>query len=166
MEMNYYKSYSPALGRDMECKVYGHKGRPVLFIPCQDGRFYDFENFHMTDTWAPWIESGKVMVFAIDTVDQETWSDTKGDPYWRIRRYEQWLDYITDELVPFMRDMVNDRNGWSGYPGIMVFGCSLGATHGANLYFRRPDLFDRLLALSGLYSTEYGFGSYMDEVVY
>ena len=104
---NYYKSYSPALGRDMECKVYGHKGRPVLFIPCQDGRFYDFENFHMTDTWAPWIESGKVMVFAIDTVDQETWSDTKGDPYWRIRRYEQWLDYITDELVPFMRNMVN-----------------------------------------------------------
>ena len=60
MEMNYYKSYSPALGRDMECKVYGHKGRPVLFIPCQDGRFYDFENFHMTDTWAPWIESGTV----------------------------------------------------------------------------------------------------------
>ena len=166
MEMNDYKSYSPALGCDMECKVYGHKGRPVLFIPCQDGRFYDFENFHMTDTWAPWIESGKVMVFAIDTVDQETWSDTKGDPYWRIRRYEQWLDYITDELVPFMRNMVNDRNGWSGYPGIMVFGCSLGATHGANLYFRRPDLFDRLLALSGLYSTEYGFGSYMDEVVY
>lgn len=89
MEMNDYKSYSPVLGRDMECKVYGHKGRPVLFIPCQDGRFYDFENFHMTDTWAPWIESGKVMVFAIDTVDQETWSDTKGDPYWRIRRYEQ-----------------------------------------------------------------------------
>ena len=102
MEMNDYKSYSPALGRDMECKVYGHKGRPVLFIPCQDGRFYDFENFHMTDTWAPWIESGKVMVFAIDTVDQETWSDTKGDPYWRIRRYEQWLDYITDELVFFV----------------------------------------------------------------
>ena len=45
-------------------------------------------------------------------------------------------------------------------------GAVWGATHGANLYFRRPDLFDRLLALSGLYSTEYGFGSYMDEVVY
>ena len=166
MEMNYYKSYSPALGRDMECKVYGHKGRPVLFIPCQDGRFYDFENFHMTDTWAPWIESGEVMVFAIDTVDQETWSDTKGDPYWRIRRYEQWLDYITDELVPFMRNMVNDRNGWSGYPGIMVFGCSLGATHGANLYFRRPDLFDSVIALSGIYDTQDMYGGYMDEVVY
>ena len=150
MEVQYKKEYSPALGRDMECKIYGHKGRPVLFIPCQDGRFFDFENFHMTDTWSPWLESGEVMVFSIDTIDQETWSDTNGDPYWRIRRYEQWLQYITDEMVPFMREMVNERNGWSGYPGIMVFGCSLGATHAANLYFRRPDLFDRLLALSGL----------------
>ena len=50
MEMQYFKDYSPALGRDMECKIYGHAGRPMLYIPCQDGRFFDFENFHMADT--------------------------------------------------------------------------------------------------------------------
>lgn len=166
MEVQYYRQYSPALGKDMECKVYGHAGRPVLFIPCQDGRFFDFENFKMTDAWAPFIESGQVMVFSIDTIDQETWSNKNGDPYWRIRRYEQWINYITDEMVPFMRTMVNERNGWTGYPGVLVFGSSLGATHAANLYFRRPDLFDRLLALSGIYTAEYGFGSYMDGVVY
>ncbi|MGM9619273.1 MAG: esterase family protein [Oscillospiraceae bacterium] len=166
METQYYKSYSPALGRDMECKVYGHAGRPVLFIPCQDGRFFDFENFHMTDVWAPWIETGRVMVFAIDTLDRETWSDKGGDPYWRIRRYEQWIAYITDEMVPFMRAMASERNGWEGESGVLAFGCSLGATHAANLYLRRPDLFDRLLALSGIYTADYGFGGYMDEVVY
>ena len=166
MEVQYYKDYSPALGRDMECKIYGHAGRPVLFIPCQDGRFFDFENFHMTDVWSPWIESGEVMIFSIDTIDAETWSDQGGDPRWRICRYEQWIQYITDELVPFMRAMANERNGWSGYPGILVFGCSLGATHAANLYYRRPDLFDRLLALSGIYTSEYGFGNYMDDLVY
>ena len=95
METQYFKDYSPALGRDMECKVYGHGGRPVLFIPCQDGRFFDFENFRMTDAWAPWIESGQVMVFSIDTMDAESWSNKWDDPYWRIRRYEQWLAYIT-----------------------------------------------------------------------
>ena len=58
MKTQYFKNYSPTLGRDMECKVYGHAGRPVLFIPCQDGRFFDFENFHMTDVWAPWIGPG------------------------------------------------------------------------------------------------------------
>lgn len=166
MEVQYFKDYSPALGRDMECKVYGHAGRPVLFIPCQDGRFFDFENFHMTDTWAPWIESGQVMVFSIDTLDQETWSNKSGDPYWRARRHEQWIRYITDEMVPFMRQMANERNGWEGFPGILVFGCSLGATHAANLYFRRPDLFDRVLALSGIYDAAYGFDGYMDDVVY
>ena len=166
METQYFKDYSPALGRDMECKVYGHGGRPVLFIPCQDGRFFDFENFHMTDVLAPWIESGQIMVFSIDTMDKESWSDKEGDPCWRVRRYEQWLNYITDELVPFMRAMVNQRNGWTGEPGVMAFGCSLGATHAANLFFRRPDLFDRMLALSGIYNADYGFGGYMDEVVY
>ena len=106
------------------------------------------------------------MVFSIDTIDSETWSNKSGDPRWRICRYEQWIQYITDEMVPFMRDMVNQRNGWDGYPGILVFGCSLGATHAANLYYRRPDLFDRLLALSGIYTTEYGFDQYMDDLVY
>ena len=166
METQYYKQYSPALGRDMECKIYGHAGRPVLFIPCQDGRFFDFENFHMTDVWSPWIESGQVMVCSIDTIDTETWSSSFWDSRWRICRHEQWIKYITDELVPFLRGVANDRNGWTGYPGIMVFGCSLGATHAANLYFRRPDLFDGLLALSGIYTAEYGFNNYMDDLVY
>lgn len=158
MEMRYYKEYSPALQRDMECKIYGHAGRPVLFIPCQDGRFYDFENYHMTDTWAPWIESGQVQVIAIDTLDKETWS-AHGDAYQRIRRHEQWMYYIVDEVVPFV-------NAVTGRGDIIAFGCSLGATHAVNLYFRFPDQFTGLLALSGIYSADYGFSGYMDDVVY
>ena len=165
METFYTKWYSPAIGRDMEIKVYGHAGRPVLFIPCQNGHFFDFENFHMTDVWAPWIDSGECMVFAIDTLDEETYSATY-DPYWRIRRHEDWMRYIFDEVVPFIREMTCDRNGWDGTPGVIAFGASLGATHAANLYFRRPDLFDGLLALSGIYTSEYGFPGYMDDEVY
>ena len=166
MQIDYFKHYSPSLNKDMECKIYGHAGRPVLFIPCQDGRYYDFENFHMTDVWEPWIESGEVIVFSIDTIDAETWSYKEGDPRWRICRYEQWIRYITGELVPMIHTFANARNNWTGYPGILVFGCSLGATHAANLYYRRPDLFDRLLALSGIYTAEFGFDGYMDDLVY
>ncbi len=166
MEIQYFKWFSSYLNRDMECKVYGHAGRPVLYIPCQNGRFFDFENFHMHEVLSPWIESGQMMVFSIDTIDEETWSNTSGDPRWRICRHEDWISYITNEFVPFMRNMVNERNGWSGYPGVMVFGCSMGATHAANLFYRRPDLFDRLLALSGIYSASYGWGDYMDDLVY
>ncbi|MBR6114829.1 MAG: esterase family protein [Oscillospiraceae bacterium] len=166
METNYFENWSGELGRTMPLKIYGHAGKPVLFIPCQDGRFFDFENFGMTDTFAPWIDSGQCMVFSIDTVDAETWSDRDGDPYLRIRRHEQWINYITREVVPFARDWTNRRNGWDGYPGLMSFGCSMGATHALNLYLRFPDLFDRCLALSGVYNASYFLGDYMDEVVY
>ncbi len=166
METAYYCFDSRALGKKTECKIYGHHGRPVLYIPCQDGRFYDFENFHMSDAWAKWIDAGEVFVCSIDTIDSETWSNIGGDPRRRICRYEQWISYITDELIPFVRKLANEYNGWTGYPDLIAFGCSLGATHAANLYFRRPDLFDALLALSGIYTAEYGFGSYMDDLVY
>ena len=166
METQYVKHYSPSLGREMEMKIYGHAGKPVLFIPCQDGRFFDFENFHLTDTFAPWIDAGKAMVFAIDTVDKETWSDKYGDPGRRSARHEQWITYITREAVPFIRETANERNGWTGFPGITVFGCSMGANHAVNLYFRFPDLFDGLLALSGVYDSRMFYGNYMDENLY
>ena len=166
METNYFEHYSDCLERAMPMKVYGHAGKPVLFIPCQDGRFFDFENFGLTDDFRGWIDSGKCMVFSIDTIDKETWSDKNGDPYWRIRLHERWIEYITRESVPFIRDYTNRKNGWDGYPGIIVTGCSLGATHAANLFFRRPDLFDGLLALSGIYTASYGFGSFTNEDVY
>ena len=166
METRYFREYSQALCRDMEIKQYGHAGRPALFIPCQNGRFFDFENFRMTDVWQPWIDEGRAMVFSIDTVDQETWSNAGGDPGWRSWRHEQWMSFIFDEAAPLIRGVARERNGWTNDPGIIAFGCSLGATHAANLFFRRPDLFDGLLALSGIYTASYGFGDYMDERVY
>jgi esterase/lipase superfamily enzyme len=166
MQTQYFKFYSHSLGRDMEGMIYGHAGRPMLYIPSQDGRFFDFEGFHMTDTLSPWIESGQLMVFSIDTMDVETWSNKAGNPHWRARRHEQWMTYISEELTPFIRDETNRRNGWDGYPGIIAYGCSLGATHAVNLYFRYPDKFDRLMALSGIYTADYGFDGYMDEIVY
>ena len=166
MHTEYHKWYSPALGRDMECKVYGHAGRPMLFVPCQDGRFVDFENFHMAGTLAPWIESGKLMVLSIDTLDLETWSNKGGDAYWRARRHEAWMQYIFNEAAPFLRNKAGESNGWQGNNGIIAFGCSLGATHAVNLYLRRPDLFSSCLALSGIYTANYGFDGYWDEVVY
>lgn len=166
METAYYKEFSKVLNREMEWKVYGHSGQPILFIPCQDGRFFDFENFKMTDVWAPWIDAGEAMIISIDTPDQETWSNAFGDPRWRIERYEAWIRYITDEMVPFIHELYSEKNGGAGCFGVSVFGCSLGATHAANLFLRRPDLFNGMLALSGIYTAEYGWGSYMDDLVY
>ena len=94
METQYFKDYSPALGREMECKVYGHAGRPMLFIPCQDGRFFDFEDFHMAGTLAPWIESGQIMVRGIHLTSRLVPGGTHSEASW-----EKQLPFVFHTLM-------------------------------------------------------------------
>ena len=164
MEIRYFKHWSSHLNREMEFKVYGHAGKPVLFIPCQSGRFFDFENFKMVDHWAPFIESGSCTVYAADCIDDEAWAAMGADNRWRIENHENWFRYITLELVPYIKHLSGERNGYD--QGILTFGCSMGAMHAANLYYRRPDLFDSVFAISGLYDSQDFFGGYMDDLVY
>ncbi len=60
MQINYYKEWSNYLGREMEFKVFGHGGRPVVVFPCLSGRFYDWENFGMVEKAAWWIDRGEI----------------------------------------------------------------------------------------------------------
>ncbi|MCD8309000.1 MAG: esterase [Clostridia bacterium] len=159
MNISYYKRYSPSLGRDMEFKVYGSGGKPVIAIPCQGGRFYEFEDMRMLDVYAPYIEGGDIQVFTIDSLDGETLS-ASGDPHRRITRHESWIHYIVYEALPEFASI----NG-TGYK-FGVCGLSLGALHAATLMFRFPDKFDMLLALSGVYTNEYFFGAYHDRLTY
>lgn len=161
MEIRYYKHWSSHLSREMEFKVYGSGGgKAVLFIPCQGGRFFDFEGFQMHQTWSPWIEPGLVTVYSCDSIDNEAWGALGGDNRWRIENHEKWFHYITTELVPYIHHLQGNGNG------IMTFGASMGAMHAANLYYRRPDLFDRCFAISGLYDNQEFFGDYCDDLVY
>ena len=159
MKIEYRKHYSHHLGRDMEYKVYGHAGKPVMFIPCQAGRFWDFESFKMIDYWAKWIEAGQCIVYSVDTIDNEAWAAKGGDCRWRIQNHENWFNYICNEMVPIIK-----AENWN--QGIMTFGASMGAMHAANLYYRRPDLFDSCFAISGLYDNKEFFGDYCDDLVY
>ena len=164
MEIRYEKHWSGWLNRHMEFKIYGSTGKPVMFIPCQAGRFFDFEGFHMVDHWAKWIEEGKCMVFSIDTIDNEAWADIGGDCRRRIENHERWYHYVVDEMVPTIKHIAGLSNGYD--QGILTFGCSMGAMHAANLFFRRPDLFNGVFAISGLYDSYDGFGDYMDDILY
>lgn len=164
MEIRYFKHFSGHLGRDMEFKVYGHSGKPVLFIPCQGGRFFDFENFHMVEYWAKWIEEGKCTVYSIDCIDNEAWADLNGDKRCRIENHERWYNYVVEEVVPYIRHLSGEANGYD--QRIYTFGCSMGAMHAANLFFRRPDLFEGVFAISGLYHSGMFFDDYMDDLVY
>ena len=159
MRIEYRKHYSTFLGKEMEYKIYGHGGKPVIFIPCQGGRFYDFENSKMVDQWAQWIDSGRCTVFSVDCIDEIAWGAVGADNRWRIENHERWYSYVTEEFIPSVRYE-------SGRNDILAFGCSMGAMHAANLLFRRPDLFDGVFAISGVYDSLYFFGDYMDDLLY
>lgn len=163
MEIRYFKHYSSHLDRDMEFKAYGHAGKPVLLIPCEGGRFYDYEDFGMIDHWTQWIEEGRCCLYTLDSIDHETYL-SQVNPEMRTARHEQWYNYIIGELVPYIRLLSQERNGYD--QGIMTFGCSMGAMHAANLFFRRPDLFNAVFALSGVYDSRMYFGDYMDDILY
>ena len=63
---------SQYLQTDMSIKIYGEGGTPILVFPTQDAMSDNFENFGMIDTLAGYLDSGKIQLFCIDTVDIET----------------------------------------------------------------------------------------------
>ena len=54
----YKKEYSWIMDREMEHAVFGDSGVLCVAFGPQNGHTYDFRNFGMIDTIAPWIESG------------------------------------------------------------------------------------------------------------
>lgn len=160
MEIRYYKEYSPCLEREMEYKVYGYGGQPILVFPAQNGRFYDFENFGMIDSIASFIDEGRIQVFCVDSIDGETWSHENGEAERRSYLHEQWFYYVCHELVPRIREI--NRS----FDRIITVGCSMGATHAVNFMFRRPDLFLGTIGLSGYYDSDIFFKDYCDERIY
>ena len=57
-------------------------------------------------------------------------------------------------------------NGASGRQTAWATGCSMGGFHAANFFFRRPDLFDGVIAMSGVYQPRMFVGDYSDDDVY
>lgn len=160
MKREYYQQHSEALGQDMSMIVYGEGGYPVVVFQTQDSKSNNYEDFGMIDTLADFIDGGRIQVFSVDSVDEQSWSLTDGDKVARAQRQEDFFRFVTDELVPRVHAWNN-----SGLRPLAT-GCSMGATHAALAALRRPDLFQGCIALSGVYRTSYFFGDWMNGDLY
>ncbi len=158
MKIQYIKKHSQVLDRDMEYKTYGESGRGIIVFPSQNGRFYDYQDFDMVATLSEYIDRGLIHLVCVDSIDHETWSDIDGDQHRRITLHERWYRYVTEELIADVRRYDGET--------FITTGCSLGGFHAANFFFRRPDLFDTMLSLSGLYDAYHFFPNYSDPLVY
>lgn len=153
--------YSPALNKNMEIVTYGHFGFGLLMLPTAAADYLEYERFLLIDALSSHIESGKVKVFSINSINSESWLNRKMHPRHKAIRHTQFNDYVYQEVIPFIQSKTSP-----GTP-IITTGASLGALHAANLFFRRPDLIGGTIAMSGVYDlTSYTDGYYDDDVYF
>lgn len=144
MNREYRTWWSPALEREMELLVFGSSGMPVLVFPTSMGRFYQWEDFGMVAHLGRRIEERWLHLWCVDSVDAESFYDTRKGPQERARRHLAYERYIVDEVLPALRAA-------KGADLLTVLGASLGAFHALALVTRRPGIARRAVALSGAY---------------
>jgi len=144
----------------MEIAVYGHYGFALLMFPTAAADYLEYERFHLIEAIRPFIESGKVKAFSINSVNSEAWLNDHVPPPNKAVRHQQYNHYVVEEVVPFIRNMTSQETM------IITTGASLGALHCANTLFRRPDLFDGTIAMSGSYDIKAYSNGYYDDNCY
>lgn len=153
--------HSPSLGKEMPIVTYGYYGFSLLLVPTAAADYLEYERFQMMEHLAPFIEGGKVKVFSVNSINTESWLNNEMHPPHKGIRHNQFNEYIFNEVIPFI------KNATSWNTPIIIGGASFGALHSMNLFLKRPDLLNGVIAMSGVYDlTEYTKGHYDDQVYY
>jgi len=154
--------HSPHLGIDMPIVRYGDRGHPVLLFPTAQADFLENERFWLIKAIEQHIFAGKCQVFSIDSINRHAWMNREVPVPEAARRQAAYAAYVEGEVVPHIRRAMNNP-----YARVAASGASFGAFHAANQFFRRPDLFDTLIAMSGFYDLDpdYTHG-YSDDNIY
>ena len=88
MNIEYHKTWSECLNQDIELKTYGTTGKPVVVFPTQGGRFFDYEDNGMVHACSEYITAGKIQLFAIDSIDHQSWANWTLHPTDRAIRHD------------------------------------------------------------------------------
>jgi len=152
--------HSPSLNKHMELVKYGHHGFALLLIPTAAADYLEYERFHLIDAIKDFINGGVCKVYSINSINNESWLSSSVPPQGRSIRHNQFNQYVADEVVPFI------HNDCKGLVPVVTCGASLGALHAANMFFRRPDVFAGVIAMSGVYDLGTYTKGYWDDTCY
>ena len=152
--------YSPSLDKEMPIVTYGDYGFALLLIPTAAADYLEYERFQLIDSLRHHIDSGKVKVFSINSINNESWLNNNMEGAHKGIRHNQFNQYVFNEVVPFIKGQTSPETP------IITSGASFGALHSMNLFLKRPDILNGVISMSGVYDlTEYSKG-YWDEQVY
>jgi len=161
MHRDYQRWYSHRLNRDMGVVVYGHYGMPILAFPTSGGDEWEQEGQGMIRTLGPYLEQGRIRIFSINGVNNDTFQNKSAHPFHRSWLQSQYDDYVANEVFPFI-----DAQCQTGGIPITTYGASLGAFHAANTLFKHPDRVKRCYALSGVYDMRDSMDGIYDDNFY
>lgn len=160
MHREFHRWFSPHLNKEMDIAVYGHYGFALLMFPTAAADFLEYERFSLIEAMRPFIDAGKVKAFSVNSINNESWLNDHIPPPYRAVRHQQYNQYIVEEVVPFIRSKTSEETP------IITTGASFGALHAANALFRRPDLFEGTIAMSGTYDLKSYTKGYYDDNCY
>ena len=86
MKVEHHSWHSPRLGREMGIRVYGHWGPPILVFPTSGGDEREFEGQGMLDTLGHHVDGGRIKLFCVNSVNNQSWYDKGAHPRHRGRR--------------------------------------------------------------------------------
>lgn len=159
MNREYVKWESPILGRTMEMLWFGHAGRPMIWFPTSQGRFFQNEDFGLVGAVGDLVEEGQLQIASVDSVDSESFYATEKHPAERIARHDEYDAYLAREVFPWIRARTGaDRVG--------TLGTSFGAYHAVNFALRHPDAVDGCVGLSGKYDIHSFLDGFWNETAY
>jgi esterase/lipase superfamily enzyme len=154
--------FSQNLNIEMPLVSYGHSGYPLLLLPTAAADYLEYERFHLVDAIKPLIERGQVRAYSINSVNRYSLLNDQMAPPLKARLLNDYDRYITDEVLPLIR-----RDTRQEHARPLTTGASLGAFLAANTYFKHPDLFRGVIAMSGSYDIRsYLHGHYDDNVYF
>jgi esterase/lipase superfamily enzyme len=161
MKRELFTWHSPSLDKEMPIVGYGDYGFALLLVPTAAADYLEYERFQLIDSLAPFINSGKLRVFSINSINNESWLNNEMQGSHKGIRHNQFNKYVFDEVIPFIKKNTSNETP------IIVAGASFGALHSMNLFLKRPDLINGVIAMSGVYDlTEYTKGFYDDQVYF
>ncbi|MEY3321769.1 MAG: hypothetical protein RLZZ417_1352 [Bacteroidota bacterium] len=152
--------YSPSLHKQMNISVYGHYGFALLMLPTAAADFLEYERFHLIQAISPLINAGKLKVFSINSINNESWLNNLMHPREKSIRHNQFNDYVFNEVIPYI------KNKTSIETPLIATGASFGALHAMNLFLKRPDLIQGVIGMSGDYNLQSYTKGYFDQDVY
>ena len=161
MERTLDSWHSPNLGKEMPIVSYGFDGPAFLMFPSAAADYLEYERFYLIDSIKHHLETGRIRTFSINSINSDSWLNDQVEPREKAIRHQHYNRYITEEVYPFIKQKISGNN-----PLIYTAGVSFGALHAMNTLLRRPDMFDGVIGMSGVYDLKEYSKGYFDDDVY